>query len=156
MTSYLRDESKLHNASAAIILLDAFAWILLVVDVIFLITSNYKVVYGIILVGIICFGIFTDTYYNYYECVKISFGKNKILYEYKLNSTLAGDRSVRVNIKDITKIRFKRKKAIIHGNITKKQPLAKERELKKIEIPTNFGKDTNKIIENLRAYVGGN
>lgn len=155
MTSYLRDDSKLHNASTFIILLNAFAWIVLFVDIGFLIFGKDKLIYGIVLISIAIFGVFSDTYYNYYECAKISFDRNKVVFEYKLNSNLMGNRGVKVSIKDIEKIKFKRNKAIIYGNVVKKQPMTKPKTLNKIEIPTNFGKDTDKVLENLKTYVGG-
>lgn len=155
MTSYLRDDSKLHNASTFIILLNAFAWVALVVDIGFLILGKEKLIYGAILLGIIIFGIFTDTYYNYYECAKISFDRNKVIFEYKLNSNLMGNQGVKINIKDIKKIKFKRNKAVVYGDIVKKQPMTKSKTLTKVEIPTNFGRDTDKVLENLKTYVGG-
>lgn len=155
MTSYVRDESKLHNANAFIILLNAFAWIALVIDGGFLIFGKEKLAYGIVFISIVIFGIFSDNYYNYYECAKLSFERNKIIFEYKLNDTLMGNQGVKVTIKDIDKIKFKRKKAIIHGDIIKKQPMMKSKSLSKIEIPTNFGENREKVITRLKEYNGG-
>lgn len=155
MTSYLRDESKLHTANTFIILLNAFAWVVLLIDIGFLILGKEKIIYGAILLVIIAFGIFSDYYYNYYECVKLSFDRNKIIYEYKLNSNLVGNRGVKINISNVKKIKFRKNKAIIYGDITKKQPMLRTKSLNKVEIPTNFGKDTNKILENLKTYSGG-
>lgn len=155
MISYKRDESAMHTAPAFVILLNAIAWILVLVGLIVLVTSSYKLVGVGILLAVSIWGIISDNYFNYYEGVTLSVDKNKIIYEYGLNRDVipSANKRVKVTIKNVRKVKVHRKKALIYGDVLIDKPLMKPKSKNKYEVVINFGKDRDKLVSSLQEVV---
>jgi len=160
---YNRDDSKLHNATSIIIISNLIAWLILCIDIIaILISEKYRVVMVVVAIIILAYGIFCDLYYNYQEMCSIKIvkdrekdNKNKIVYQYRLNDSIAasGNCLVVVMISDIREVKRKGKKIEIHGNATVKKPMSKTRNTNKVRINgDNYNIEIQDIVESIKNY----
>lgn len=161
---YMRDESKKHNASVGVILVSPVILVALIVGFIFgvfgvlglldIITTD--VTFNLLVSGVlIIIGVIWDCickyYYNFYENCKLDIKNNSIIYTYDLNGSIiaSSDITTKVTVKTLKKFKLKGKSSIIlYGDIIKKAPLKKNKNLSKIELPIDF-KERNEIIEKL-------
>lgn len=147
---YRRDESKMHTASALVIVLNALAWAVLLIGIIFVVLTSYKVA-GAVILGFVAFWyIFSERYFNYYEGVQIEFKPNSFEYEYRLNSDIVGSgKKVVITARNVTKVRICGRKAVVYGDITKKAPFKKISTLKRVRIMIDFGNDREILVTKL-------
>lgn len=151
---FLRDESHMRTASSRFLCLVILAWIVAGFASFYLLFGRHKLV-AIIILGIVaCFAVYSEACYNYYEGVIIEFKNKGFVYTYKLNQDfISGNNLVSIFADKVNKVVIKKRKAIIYGDIRKKQPLKKEQSLNKVVIMVNFGVDRNSVIAELRKCV---
>lgn len=145
MKTYIRDESKLHNAPVSILYINMFialAFIVVVTALIVSIINKYFIALYIsigMVVIMTIYSIFSDIYYNYYENVIIKFENNEIVYTYNLNKDFipTSKNNVNITIHSIKKFKKKINKVRIYGNIIKKSPMSKPKNKKYCDIVLN-------------------
>lgn len=158
--TFERDESALHYAPTWVIMTMPIAVIGLVISgiitLVSLIRGGISVVSLIVFALCLVWGIFSDIYFDYYEGCKISFNPNCFVVEYNLNSSViaSSSKKVRIDVRNVKKLKVKGKKAVVWGDITKATPFKNGEKLKKIEIPINF-KEQDVVVGKIKECIGG-
>lgn len=159
-TSFVRDESKMHNVPAWVIFTMPLVMLLMVISVIISIISVFSRNYILLISMAVLFAltlfwsIFTDSYFNYHENCKIKFQNNSIQYDFNLNSAVinSSKTTVTVKINDLKKYKIRGNKIKYWGKITKKAPFQHEKYLKSIELPLDFI-DRETVIDTIKNYI---
>lgn len=144
-TEFYRDESKLHNVpnyvpflsflDIVVCVISAVIWLLGVVNS----NSVLVLIMSIILTLGVTLGIFFDVYFNWQINCCYSLAKpKKLQFSYNLNGYSMGDHKVIITISEVTSYKLVKDDIIIHGNIKKKQPMKKVKELSHIKLPFDF------------------
>ena len=151
---YVRDESKKHNASVGVILISPIMFVSLITGIIYgviailglanilatNVTRDLLVSAVLILIGVV-WDCICKYYYNFYEKCKIDFKDKSLIYTYDLNGSIIASSNIttKITIKRLKKFKLKGKNSIVfYGDITKKAPLRKSKNLKKVELPIDF------------------
>lgn len=157
MEVFKRDESTMHIASTGVIWFSAVAWVVLLIGVVFLFADVTRLAGAVVLFLVAGYWVFSECYYTFQEGVSIQFKGSKVHYEYLLNRGVvpSGDCHVRIDIKNIKKVKVKGKKAVVYGEVMIKQPLVKVKFRRKADLYVNFGENRDKVIERLNSCIGG-
>lgn len=154
---YKRDESSIKIMPAWMIYTMPFVLVVMLVSIILTICNFGSTV------GWVCLGIFvlsfiwsiiSDKIFSLYENCRISFKKDSVVYEYELNKSVMPSSNVTttVIIKDISKVKVRGKSVIIKGSISRRAPLKKLVEIRKVELPIDF-KERDVIVEKLKERI---
>lgn len=154
---YKRDESKIKLCPAWVIYTMPLVLILMVVSVV-LMVSGFRGTSGY--VGLILFllsffwSIYSDKLFSMYENCRITFKKDCVVYQYDLNRSVMPSSNVTttITISEISKIKVKRKSIVVKGRISRRAPLKKEVQIKKVELPIDFV-ERSEIVDKLKERV---
>lgn len=154
---YVRDESNLHIAGAAIILAVPALMMTTVISFVIMICSGVKEVAtasGVVVAICISGLIFIDRFFDFYEACSVTFSPNGFTYEFMLNKSIIASSNTKVTVKarKLRKIAVKKNKIVLFGDITKKVPFRGTLHLKKVELPINYTEREN-IISCFTKYV---
>lgn len=154
----------MHTASSSVIYSNAICSVVLFVSAVYLLYAFAihslfvwtSLIFAVLGVLSLIWGIFSDIYFNFYENCKFTFtGKGICIYEYDLNKDIVGKNNhARVVIKSVRKIRFKRNECTIYGDIVVKKPRKKDTITTKCSCMINFADDKQKLVSELRKLMG--
>ena len=154
---YSRDESNIKIMPAWMIYSMPLVLVIMVVSLIITI-FNFGTIMGWVFLGVftlsLIWSIISDKIFSLYENCRISFKKDSVVYEYELNKSVMPSSNVTtvITIKDICNVRVRKKTVIVKGSISKRAPLKKVENIRKVELPIDF-KDREVILEKLLERV---
>lgn len=154
---YKRDESKIKLCPAWVIYTMPLVFILMLVSVV-LMVSGFRKTTGYI--GLVLFllsffwSIFSDKIFSMYENCRVLFKEDCVVYKYDLNRSVMPSSNVTttVTLSEISKIKVKRKTIVVKGRISRRAPLKKEVQIKKVELPIDFV-ERSEIVNKLKERV---
>lgn len=153
MKVYKRDESKLHFANLFVLYSNAVAIALIIICVVLgICVKDARTVSAVIAVACLFWGTFCDKYFTYQHGLTIEIkGDGSLLYKYNQNRDFVptGRTEVSILCKKIQKIKFRKNSCVISGEISVVKPF-KNYTCKKVVLFTNFGEETESLLEDMK------
>lgn len=110
---------------------------------------NKSILLAILSLLCLCWGSFVDVFFNFQEYGEIGTEHKKLIFNYKLNSSVMVNSSIKCTINKITKYKIRRKSIVLYGDIVRTQKCRKNKSLNKLVINVDSKDICNSDIINL-------